>query len=722
VLAAGGAAIAAAAWGVDPSTGDPRCPTSLAYIGPGAGIALLGSFFAVFTALLSGVVFALSWPFRLVWRTVRGRRSVRRAHTGRVVVLGLDGLEPTLTERLMDEGRLPNLARLRAQGTYGRLATTWPPLSPVAWASFSTGTNPGKHNIFDFISRNPRSYRPLQSSVRVRNARRTLRIGGLVIPLGRPEITGLRRSKPFWAVLGEQGVFGAVLRVPITFPPDRFRGVQLSAMCAPDLRGTHGTFTYYTEADEGGEAGAAPGDTGGQVIRVERRNGVVRSYLPGPANALRAGRPELRVAFRVLRARGGAARLEIGGQRIALEPGRASDWVEVAYRALPGVRVRGVCRFLLKRLEPSFEMYCTPVQIDPRRPVMPISHPPGYCGYLARQTGTFATLGLAEDTWALSQGRLDEEAFLAQAYDIDEERRRMFFDALRRVRRGLVVCVFDGPDRIQHMFWRFIDERHPARRGGPDGSVHARVIPEMYRRMDELVGRTLDAIDRGAVLLVISDHGFKSFRRCVDVNRWLLENGYLALKRSSGAPRQYLADVDWGRTRAYGLGLAGIFLNLRGRERQGIVAPGDAAALGREICRCLTGLRDPQTGETAIREATPREAVYSGPYLDAAPDVVIGYGEGYRVSWESVVGSCGGAVFSDNRKAWSGDHCFHPELVPGVLFCNRPLRTEGAGIVDIAPTVLELLGVDRPAYMDGRSLVRDVDRSAPEPIGAVAAL
>ena len=287
----------------------------------------------------------------------------------------------------------------------------------------------------------------------------------------------------------------------------------------------------------------------------------------------------------------------------------------------------------------------------------------------------------------------------------------MFFDAIGRVRRGLVVCVFDGPDRIQHMFWRFIDKGHPALK--KRHNTHPETIRKMYVSMDELVGKTLGRIDDDTALFVMSDHGFKPFRRGVDLNRWLLENGYLYLRDgATSSPRAYLADVDWRKTRAYALGLSGIFINEKGREAQGTVAPGQQKEqLIAELVDSLTGLRDEQQHKTAIHEAVPRENVYTGPYVDHAPDIIIGYHVGYRVSWLSAVGKTGKDVFSDNTKAWSGDHCIHPALVPGVLFSNWNLNGNDAKIIDLAPTALDLLGVETPAYMDGKSLLCDGDES-----------
>ena len=674
-----------------------------AYIGPGAGIALVGSFFAVFLAMLSALAAIVTWPLRRIWRAVRGRRALRRAKVGRVIILGLDGLEPSLVERFMLEGALPNMARLKDEGTYTRLGTTWPPLSPVAWSSFTTGTNPGKHNIFDFIARNPRTYLPEISSVTIGRPRRHLKLVGFDIPLTRPPITPLRKSRPFWAYLGDAGIFSAIIRVPITFPPDRFHGVQLAAMCVPDLQGTQGTFTYYCEQ---GEAGTTmDGDVGGVRQIVERRGRSVRSHLRGPTNTLRPVAPNPQVRFTVEPAADGGGVMKIDGQRIDLPLGAYTPWVKVTFRLAPMLKVRGICKFFLKRCDEPFEMYCTPLQIDPDKPVMPIAHPTVYSSYLSRRQGPFATLGLAEDTWSLSEGLMDEDAFLSQAYEIHEERGRMFFDALDRVRRGLVTCVFDGPDRIQHMFWRFIDETHPARPAQVNG--HGGTIRSMYERMDELVGRTLAALRDGDALLVMSDHGFKPFRRCVDLNSWLMENGYLTLKdEARSSQRVYLADVDWDRTQAYAIGLAGLYINQAGREARGCVAGGKPKReLARQIAGELTGLEDPATGSVAVHEAVVAAETSRGPYTDAAPDVIVGYTVGYRVSWDSAVGKTAGSVFYDNTKAWSGDHCVHPDLVPGVLFSNRRLSEGAAAIVDIAPTTLDLLGVERPGHMEGRSLL-----------------
>jgi predicted AlkP superfamily phosphohydrolase/phosphomutase len=368
------------------------------------------------------------------------------------------------------------------------------------------------------------------------------------------------------------------------------------------------------------------------------------------------------------------------------------------FRSALGPKACGLARFLLTETAPHVSLYMTPIQLDPERPALPISHPSFYASYLAGLMGPFATAGMAEDTWALNERVIDEDAFLKQAWDIFEERRSMFLAALASTRRGVVACVFDTSDRLQHMFHRQM---------GNPGDPHARVIEEMYTRMDALLGETLPFVDERTALFVLSDHGFCSFRRSVHINSWLQQNGYLVLRDpqpQDGASGAFFTDVDWSKTRAYALGLSGLYLNIRGREAHGIVQDGEeAAALRHEIAEGLKDLRD-SDGQTPMAHVYSTAQLYRGPYLDAAPDLIVGYADGYRVSWESAVGQTTGCVLEDNPKAWSGDHCVDPVLVPGVLFSNLRLAADDPGIEDLAPTVLDLFGVARPGWMDGHAL------------------
>ena len=594
-----------------------------AYIGPGAGFAFFGSFLTLVLAVLAGLASLLIWPLRVL----RGLFRRRRGQVKRAIFLGFDGLDPGVTERLIAAGKLPHFARLQAMGGYRRLRTTFPALSPVAWSTFATGVNPAKHNIFDFLNRDLRTYAPELSSAKVTRTAVEMR----------------RKSEPFWKILGRHNVSSTILRVPITFPPEEFNGRLLSAMCTPDLRGTQGSFSQFF---------APAGD------------------LEGPEGEA--------IPFRVQ-----DGQLRIQGQTLRLTKGEYTPWIRLRYGS-----ARGIVRFLLTGEAPSFRLYATPVQIDPESPALPISHPRYYAMYLAKLLGSFSTLGMAEDTWALNEGAIDQAAFLAQAREIQREREAMFFSALDHTRRGVVACVFDTTDRVQHMCFGQAD-----------------VIETLYVEMDRILGQTLPYVDAGTALFVLSDHGFCSFRRGVNLNAWLRREGYLTLLDNAAESGEYFEGVDWSRTRAYTFGLSGVYLNLQGREAQGVVAPEDAAALRRELVARLSGLVDEQTGEMAVQAVYPAAEIYHGPYLGAAPDLIIGYAEGYRASWGAAVGKTSALVFEDNTKAWCGDHCVDPHLVPGVLFSNLPLDAADPGIEDLAPTALQLFGVPVPGWMEGRSVI-----------------
>ena len=681
----------------------------LAYVGPGAGFAFLGSFLSLAAAFLLGAASILLWPFRVLWRAVTRRQGMKHAKVRKIIFLGLDGLEPELTERFMAEGKMPHLAKLREQGGYRHLRTTYPPLSPVAWATFSTGVNPGKHNLFDFLNRSIKTYVPELSSSRVRPPARVWKIGKWQIPLSRATVENRRKSRTFWSILGEHHVGSTILRVPITFPPEKFRGRLLSAMCTPDLLGTQGTFLEFTTGVQ------EPVFEGGSRFPLQRDGERLRGTIEGPPSPLAPESGPMKIPFSIrFDGNDQSATLEIGGDSHELKPSEYSDWVRLTFRGGLGLKVQGVCRFLITATEPEFSLYLTPMNIDPEHPALPISHPAYYATYLAKLLGTFSTLGLAEDTWALNERVIDEDAFLEQSYSICDEREAMFFNTLEKTRQGVVACVFDTSDRVQHMFFRYLEPDHPAHRANGNGiEKYHRTIEDLYRRMDEIVGKTQQYVDKDTVLFVLSDHGFKSFRRGVNLNSWLLEHGYLHLKDGARESGPYLKGVDWSRTRAYTFGLAGVYLNVKGRDGQGIVEPGEAEALESELAEKLSGLRDEERGEVAILKAYPKESVYQGPYLTVAPDVVIGYNIGYRSSWEAATGKVGGAVFADNVKAWSGDHCIDPHLIPGVVFCNRPFASSDPGIEDLAPTALSLFGFKAPAYMDGKDIAVQTGTAVP---------
>jgi predicted AlkP superfamily phosphohydrolase/phosphomutase len=672
-----------------------------AYIGPGAGFALLSSFLVVFTTILIAAALLLTWPFRMAWRFLRRKARVR-PWVRRVVIVGFDGQDPKLTEKFLKKGLLPNFEKLAKSGAYRKLQTTYPSISPVAWSSFATGTNPARHNIFDFLDRDRKTYLPLLSSTHIGKVERSLKIGPYRIPLSKPRLRLLRKSKPFWCILGEHDVWSTVLRVPITFPPDKFKGAQLSAMCVPDLLGTQGTFLFYST-----RSSAKRFKEGGIRIELPRNGDRIETRIQGPENLFRDGHPPLEIPMTIELDRGAKrARISIDGETIALEPRKLSDWVVLTFKAAPGIKVSGTCRMMVTELDEHFSLYLTPLNLDPDRPAMPISHPSYYATYLSKKIGHFCTLGLAEDTWALNEGVTDDATFLKQTYDIDRERQDMFFAALSRLRRGALVCVFDATDRIQHMFWHYLEENHPANHGnGASKAEHKKAIEDIYRHNDALIGKVMERLGEGDVLMVLSDHGFNSFQRGVNLNGWLLREGLLALRPGADGASEWLRDVDWSKTKAYSLGLTGMFLNLEGREAKGIVRPGaEAQAVKKEIIGRMSGLVDEARGAVGIQEVFDTARLYQGPYQENAPDLIIGYASGYRISWDCATGMVAGPVFEDNVKPWSGDHCVDPRLVPGVLFCNWRMESENPSLLDVAPSVLTLFGVDPPKHMEGKPL------------------
>ncbi len=679
-------------------------PAAEAYIGPGAGFAFAGSAFIMIATFFVALSAILLWPLKFVWRLIVSGNPYKRARLRRVVILGLDGMDPGIATRFMREGKLPNFKRLAEKGVFRPLATSYPSMSPVAWSSFTTGVDPSRHDIYDFLTRDPCTYMPMLSSTDIGNAKKVLNIGKYMVPLEKPRIKLLQKSQAFWKLLGEKHIFSTIQRVPITFPPVKFKGLLLSGMCVPDLRGSQGTFACFSTESRDGHAAF----TGGEQTVLRRKGDVIRSRIMGPTNGMVRGNPSMTLPFTLtIDADRQGATFEIDGHdpfHVAVRS--YSEWVELTFKAGLGVKVHGIARFYLTSVEPEVNVYMTPIHIDPENPAMPISHPSVYAVYLAKKLGKYATLGLAEDTWALNERVIDEQAFFEQSMLICEEREKMFRDALAHTKKGVATCVFDTTDRVQHMFYRYLDPTHPANRGKE--SVRWKdAIERTYKRMDDLLGSIWEDVveDEDTCLVVMSDHGFTNFRRGVNLNAWLHQNGYLHLKPGKQTSGDWFEAVDWSRTKAFSLGLTGMFINRAGREASGIVKEGaEYDALKAELIAGLKELVDPQTGKRAILDVFAAADFFTGPYRMDAPDLIVGYDGGYRNSWDCATGAVPREVFSDNTKSWSGDHCVDPRIVPGVFFSNLPINTETPNILDIAPSVMTLFGVPPAKYMQGRAL------------------
>jgi predicted AlkP superfamily phosphohydrolase/phosphomutase len=613
----------------------------------------------------------------------------------KVIVIGLDGLEPGIVSRLLQAGQLPNLARLAEQGGFTRVATTRPAQTPVAWSTFATGTNPGGHGIFDFLRRNPKSYMPELALNRYEQK-------NIFLP---PKAVNLRRGKPVWELLAAAGVKSTVLRCPCTYPPDSVRGQLLSGMGVPDVRGGLGTSTFYSTSD-----GVKPRESENVVRPLLAGDRRFSTHLIGQRNPKDGSDLRVEVTLQV-DPEGRRVLLQSEGtpRELEIRQGCWSDWLRVKFKIGLLQSVRGIVRFYLIGCEPELALYASPVNFDPHSPLFPISEPLEFASELAGRIGLYYTTGMVEDHTGLNNERISEEAYLDQCAIAWREREAMMLDALGSHKDGLFYCLFDTPDRIQHLFWRFGEPDHPANRGKAPDSEFASVIDDCYRHCDAIVGKALEFQDSETLVIALSDHGFTSFQRGVNLNTWLYDNGFLALKEGiqpGEAAGDLLRQVDWGRTRAYALGLSGIYLNVKGREDQGIVPPDDAETVKADLSRGLTGLVDVERqGALAIRRAQPREAVYSGPYVTEAPDVLVDFAAGYRVSWSSSMGGIAEGQIENNVKKWSGDHIVDPQQVPGVLFMNRAFRENGARLLDLAPTILAALGVPKGPAMEGESLL-----------------
>lgn len=610
----------------------------------------------------------------------------------KVIVIGLDGLEPKIVDGMFAAGRLPNLRRLAEGGGYGRIRTTYPAQTPVAWSTFATGTNPGGHGIFDFIRRDPKTYLPdlALSRYEQKNA---------FLP---PRAVNMRRGKPVWEVLADAGAPAVILRCPCTFPPDSMKGRMLSGMGVPDLRGGLGTSTFYSSA----EADRALESENFVAARPDGDR--VRTQLIGPRHPKTGEDMRVDVTVEIDRA-AGRITIRSDGQPKALEvrQGQWSDWLKVKFKTGLLQAVHGMVRFHLVSLAPEFALYASPVNFDPHAPMFPISAPWDYADELERQVGSYYTTGMVEDHTGLTNGRFGEAAYLDQCSQVMRERERMMTYELERFREGLFFCLFDTPDRLQHMLWRFREAAHPANRGAPvDELAHG--VEDHYDECDAVVGRALEYADEDTLFIVLSDHGFGSFSRGVHLNSWLHESGYLKLKdgvHPGEDAGEFLHGVDWTRTRAYALGIGSIYLNVAGREGEGIVPAADAPRVAQELARALAGTRDPKNGAVAVRRALTREEIYSGPFAAESPDVLVAFANGYRASWATALGGIPEGVIEDNTRRWSGDHIIDPELVPGVLFMNHAFDTRDAALTDMAPTLLAALGVPKGEQMEGRSLI-----------------
>ena len=654
----------------------------------------------------------------------------------RLVILGFDGLDPTLLNRWIAAGQLPNIARLAAQGGVYPLETTQSPESPTAWASFATGVNPGKHNIYDFLVRDTSTYLPDLGMVRREPP--TFLFGYL--PTSKPKVISIRGGTSFWVTAGRAGVRSSVLTVPVTFPPEDVpNGELLAGLPLPDIRGTMGTFYYFATDLSRYEEGNT--EFGGILKRLVMDNDVAHTELVGPPN------PIVRQKLQPLRSKGGrmtdadrttlaelqaaedvrlpmtvawnraakTAAVTIDDQTITLQPGAMSRWVDLEFRINAVVRIRGMVQLLLMKADSDLQLYVSPVNWKPDAPPVPMSSPASFSGDLFKQLGYFRTLGWAEATWPLNEGRMDEQTFMDDLDKAFDDRAHVILSRLEARNWDLLVGVIESTDRVQHMMWRLTDKQHPMYDAAL-AEKYGDAILRVYRRADRFVGEVMKRVDPGTEVLIVSDHGFHSWRKAVNLNTWLVQEGYMVLQGQQpgekklddlfGGGGQFWENVDWSRTRAYAMGLGQIYFNLRGREAKGIVSPGsEAAALATEMSARLLTMTDPDDGSAIVRAVYKRDDVYSGEYLQNASELQVGMSDGYRVSWQTALGGSPAGIVYPNMKKWSGDHGgYDYKETSGVLVSTRRISTSAPSILDLAPTVLKYFGLEVPRDIDGKPI------------------
>jgi predicted AlkP superfamily phosphohydrolase/phosphomutase len=687
-------------------------------------------------ARLSGLACAVGCALS-AWQCAGATKTAKLARRSeqRVFVIGFDGMDPNLARKWMDAGKLPNLKRLAAEGAFRTLGSTQPSESPTAWSSFATGVNPGKHNIYDFLIRDLKTYFPDFNMVR----RTPPEFLWGMIPTKRPKVESTRGGTSFWVHAGRDGIRSTVLTVPVTFPPEEIEhGAMLAGLPLPDIRGTLGTYYYWATDLSRYEEGNT--EFGGILKRLIFDGDSAQTELVGPPNPIvrqqlrearaispvtdagRAriadleAREDIRLPIIVRWDRSGrAADVEIAGQSVRLREGAWSPWIDLEFKVNFLVRLHGMTQFYLIRSGQELQLYASPVNMDPRNPPIAISKPDAFAADLASRVGIYRTLGWAESTdKPLNDDRVEEQAFLDDANRAMDDREKVIFKSLESDDWDLFVAAIETTDRVSHMMWRLIDPAHPMY----DAKLAARfgdAIEKIYVRADDLVGRLRPRV-KDAVFVVMSDHGFHSFRRGVNLNTWLVQNGYMAFEGQE-SQKKTLADlfgrgrffegVDWKRTKAYAVGLGQIYFNLKGREGQGIVSEGaEYRALQEELRARLVTLVDPADGQRVFRDIYRRDDIYTGEFLRNAPDLQVGFNDGYRVGWQDTLGGVTRAVIEDNNRKWSGDHCATAtEISGGVLFMNRKIASDAPNIMDLSPTILKLLGVPLPPGLDGKPLM-----------------
>ncbi len=623
--------------------------------------------------------------------------------TPKIAVIGADGMDPTLLHQYAAQGLLPNCKKLIDAGGFRKLRTTVPPQSPVAWATFVSGLDPGGHSIYDFITRDPATMIPELSTARTSAPGKMIEWGEYQFPLSSSKLELCRQGPAIWDVLQDAGVPSWALRAPVNYPPSETDAKTLCGLTAPDIHGSYGIFSFYTTDPR--ETDRDP--NGGSIRRVRFIRGVAYCTLKGPMNSFKKDAAASEVEFTVERDPDHPlARIRIQEKDVLLKEGEWSDFVPVRFTLLKHlVDVSGICRFYLKQVRPYLELYVSPINIDPTNPAFPVTTPTKYSKEIADEVGFFYTQGMAEETPALSSGVLNDAEFRQNALYVLDSDIKIFRSQLNDFKEGFFYSYFSSLDMNSHMFWRTIDTKHPLYT--PElAKEHGDHLPTLYRRIDSYIGDVMEHMGGDGQIYIASDHAFTSFRRQFNLNSWLLDNGYAAMKnRLDRDSTPNFVNNDWTRTQVYGLGINSMYLNMAGREPDGIVKSGsEADRLRDEIIAKLVTVRDPQTGDQIIRRVIKPDQFFRHTSGDRVPDLIVCYNDNYRASWDTILGAYPQEQVLDNLDPWSGDHCMDPDFLSGVLLTNAPLNTNDPALEDLAPTIIKAFGVKVPEIMKGKNI------------------
>jgi len=620
------------------------------------------------------------------------------------LILGFDSFDPTIFENLAAQGKMPHLGAMLNDGKYARFRVSDPPQTEVSWTSIASGANPGVHGIFDFVHRDPASYTPYVSLLPTQSSR----LGVQFVPPS--------NANTIFEEAARMGYPATSLWWPATFPARPESPVRtIPGLGAPDLLGRLGVGTLFTDRPEIKRAGWKTPINSLQ----SKGDGSWRGLVDGPR--AKAGAP-VQVEL-LLEKIGNGFSLAIGKQKERLTPGEWSPPFEIEFKMGLLFTLKAVTRALLSQEAPELRLYLLPLQVHPLASAWRYATPPGFVKDAWKSCGPFLTLGWPQDTTGLEEGHMNDEQFLALCRDISQERECLLMKLLEKFNEGVLGIIFDDLDRIQHMF----------RRDRPD------VVEAWYQRLDALVGRVqakLEAKNKRARLLVISDHGFSAFDYKVHVNRWLIEHGYLVVKDGGAANNDSasstgeatgeasdkithghssaqaavaahstgsLEDVDWAHSQAYAVGLNSIYLNLQGREGQGSVAVSELEPLLHKLRDELLAWTDPD-GRPVLQRVLLKHEAFSGALTPYGPDLVLGYSPGYRASSETGLGKWESELVVENHDHWGADHCIDSQAVPGVIFSNLGLHgLENPSYLDIPLLVLgkELKQTNKPSPPPG---------------------